>query len=66
MSFRWFIFGYVAHVWVNAALQALGDWWDRRRRHPAHIDGTQRVDHKALQQMREADNRLLDEGADYA
>jgi hypothetical protein len=34
---------------------------------PALSDGpVQRVDHEALQQMREADNRLLEGGADYA
>jgi len=29
-------------------------------------DAVQRVDHEALREMRKTDNRLLEEGADYA
>ena len=46
---------------INAYSEAV------RPLYPARIDGpVQRVNHEALQQMRETDNRLLEGGADYA
>ena len=40
--------------------------WLKLQRAYDQTHSIQRVDHEALQQMRETDNRLLEEGADYA
>ena len=47
----------------------LAFWKRRAERLEAEVlklRATQRIDHEALQQMRETDNRLLEGGADYA